>query len=117
MYKDEKEKLTAQIARRYANGRWSWTGYEFRNYAGARIKDVYIGTWIAWKNGGLRGTADGTSYGINERTKEFTGDEAFKECFEWLAEEMLSMAEEVSERVAPYKKGRDDYDNALKGVI
>lgn|GEM_PF-3012669 len=116
MYKSEKEKLTAKIARKYVNGAWKWTGEEFRNAFGERIGDAWIPTYISWRYGKLRATVDAEAYGMGREVREFEGDDAFRECFSWIAEETMRLSEIVNARVKPYEEGKRGYEMALKGI-
>ena len=117
MYKNEKEKVAAKIARKYANGAWKWTGEEFLSVWGERIGETYVPTYISWRYRKLRATVNAEEYGMGREIKEFEGDDAFRECFNWIAEETMRVAEMVNARVEPYKSGKQEYELALRGGL
>lgn len=55
-------------------------------------------------------------YGIADKEKTFTSENALGEAVEWTADILIDLYQTIEQRTKPYQKGHEDYLRAVKGT-
>lgn len=112
-----KAQLIKQVHKRLVDDRWGWRGTEFTNwtYCGVKGVDAYVRfTATFWC---IKVHIEQEErYGLPDQVSMFAGEEAISKAVEWTAIKLLELYKKVSQRVAPYIKGHEQYLRAVQGV-
>ncbi len=112
-----KEQIIKRLGKEFAGNFWRWKANVFENCCYPNVGGVRISVTFQCTMTKLKAMFETEEdYAIPNEEKEFTGDEAFRECLEWTTEKIIEKSEIIKGRVKPYRKGYENYLNALRGA-
>lgn len=112
-----KERLTKLIGKKLCECGWFWHGAQFTNFSWFGVNQTTAFVRFSAKLYTLTVNIDmEEKYGIADKERTFSGENAFSEAVEWTADELIDLYQTIEQRTKPYQKGHEDYLRAVKGI-
>lgn len=112
-----KERLTKLIGKKLCECGWFWHGVQFTTFGWLGIKGFEAFVRFSAKPHTLTVNIETEEqYGIADKEKTFTSENALGEAVEWTADILIDLYQTIEQRTKPYQKGHEDYLRAVKGT-
>lgn len=112
-----KERLVKRIGRKLCEQGWFWHGVQFTTFGWLGTKGIEAFVRFSAKPHTLTVNIEMEErYGIADKEKTFTSENALGEAVEWTADMLIDLYKEIEQRTKPYQKGHEDYLRAVKGI-
>ena len=96
---------------------WYWQGVQFTTFGWLGVSGTEAFVRFSAKPHTLTVNIEMEErYGIADKEKTFTSENALGEAVEWTAEMLIDLYKTIEERTTPYRQGHEDYLRAVKGA-
>ncbi len=116
----QKEQTKKTLANHLVNALWKWSVSQFIwstfEVADINGQRVSIPITFAAKMNTLSVRIKLTQkFGLPDRERTFTGENAIEDAIEWEAENLFAIVDEIGQRTSSYAQGYENYMLALQG--
>ena len=98
-------------------GRWHWQGTQYASFGwcGTCGINAFIKFTANFRSIKVEVEPD-QKFCINKSVEFFEGDDAMTAAVEWTVNKLYELYKTVTDRIAPFQKGYDDYMKAVQGL-